>query len=87
MELANLIILRPKIELIDMKKFLVVLCLLCGALGASAQPKFTYSDIAAGKFSQKSVRGLRSMSDGEHYPIRKANAIYRSSYSLNVILL
>lgn len=64
-----------------MKKFLVVFCLLCGALVASAQPKFTYADIAAGKFSQKSVRGLRSMSDGEHYTIHKANAIYRCSYS------
>ncbi len=63
-----------------MKRFLVTLCLLCGALAVSAQPKFTYADIASGKFAQKSVAGLRSMNDGEHYTILDAKGIYRLSY-------
>ena len=64
-----------------MKKFLVVFCLLCGALAVSAQPKFSYADIAAGKFSQKSVYGVRSMKDGEHYTTRSGSVIYRHSYA------
>lgn len=58
----------------------MTLCLLCGALAVSAQPKFTYADIASGKFAQKSVAGLRSMNDGEHYTILDAKGIYRLSY-------
>lgn len=58
----------------------MTLCLLCGAIAVSAQPKFTYADIASGKFAQKSVAGLRSMNDGEHYTILDAKGIYRLSY-------
>ena len=65
-----------------MKKLIVALvALFCASVVADAQPKFTYSDIALGKFAQKSVGGLRSMSDGEHYTIREADGIYRCSYS------
>ena len=39
----------------------------CTAYGAS--PQFTYADIAAGKFAQRTVAGLRSMADGEHYTV------------------
>ena len=34
----------------------------CTAYGAS--PQFTYADIAAGKFAQRTVAGLRSLADG-----------------------
>ncbi len=65
-----------------MKKFaFIVLAVLSATLMASAQPKFTYADIASGKFAQKSVGGLRSMSDGEHYTIRENGGLYRCSYA------
>lgn len=68
-------------KMISMKRFFVVLCLLCGTMLVDAQPKFTYADIAAGRFAQKSVGGLRSMSDGEHYTILENGVIYRCSYT------
>ena len=65
-----------------MKKFgMMIAALVLGVVVASAQPKFTYADIAAGKFAQKSVYGLRSMNDGEHYTTRRGSVIYRHSYA------
>ncbi len=54
--------------------------LVLGAVAALAQPKFTYADIAAGKFAQKSVYGLRSMRDGEHYTTLEKGVVYRHAY-------
>ena len=63
------------------RRSLTLLLLLLFAVTMMAQPKFSYADIAAGKFAQKSVSGLRSMNDGEHYTIRESEGIYRCSYS------
>ncbi len=64
-----------------MKRFgMMMAALVLGVVVASAQPKFDYGDIASGKFSQKSIRGLRSMNDGEHYTTMKAGVISRYAY-------
>ena len=63
------------------KRVVLLMCLLLCAFGVQAQPKFTYADIAAGKFAQKSVGGLRSMVDGEHYTVMEADGIYRYAYA------
>ncbi|MBR4851574.1 MAG: S9 family peptidase, partial [Tidjanibacter sp.] len=64
-----------------MKRLLTILAGLVAVQIAAAQPRFTYDDIADGKFSAKSVSGLRSMADGEHYTVRENGAIYRCSYA------
>ena len=64
-----------------MKRLLTILAGLVAVQIAVAQPRFTYDDIADGKFSAKSVSGLRSMADGEHYTVRENGAIYRCSYA------
>lgn len=61
--------------------FLALMALVVAVLTIQAQPKFTYADIASGKFAQKSVGGLRSMKDGEHYTIRENGGLYRCSYA------
>ena len=64
-----------------MKRFgMMMAAFVLGVVVASAQPKFDYGDIASGKFSQKSIRGLRSMNDGEHYTTMKAGVISRYAY-------
>ena len=63
------------------KRVVLLICLLLGAVAVQAQPKFTYADIAAGKFAQKSVAGLRSMADGEHYTVMESDGIYRYAYA------
>ena len=64
-----------------MKRFgMMIAALVLGVVVASAQPKFDYGDIASGKFSQKSIRGLRSMNDGEHYTTMKAGVVSRYAY-------
>lgn len=66
----------------DMKRLgVLMMTLLLGVFAMNAQPKFTYADIAAGKFAQKSVAGLRSMKDGEHYTIMENDGLYRCSYA------
>lgn len=42
--------------------------------------KFTYDDIARGKFSQRSIYGVRSMADGEHYTSSKGGKIIKYAY-------
>lgn len=51
----------------------------CTAYGAS--PQFTYADIAAGKFAQRTVAGLRSMADGEHYTVLDSGRVVVFSYA------
>lgn len=51
----------------------------CTAYGAS--PQFTYADIAAGKFAQRTVAGLRSMADGEHYTVLDSRRVVVFSYA------
>lgn len=59
--------------------FLLVLTLFVVAT-ATGQARFTYDDIAQGKFAQKSVAGLRSMNDGEHYTVMDGAVISKYSY-------
>lgn len=54
---------------------------LCLSAAAAAQPGFTYADIAAGKFTQKTVSGVRSMADGLHYTAVKDGLIIRYAYA------
>lgn len=64
-----------------MKRFCLAILLTAYAmLAVGAEPKFTYADIAAGKFAQKSVYGLRSMNDGEHYTTLEGGVICRYDY-------
>lgn len=64
-----------------MKRLLtIVVALAAVVMGVVAQPRFTYDDIADGKFRAKSVGGLRSMADGRHYTTMADGVIYRHSY-------
>ncbi|MDL2230292.1 S9 family peptidase [Alistipes sp. OttesenSCG-928-L06] len=47
---------------------------------STAQPRFSFDDIARGVFAQRSVYGLRSMNDGEHYTTQVQDKILRNSY-------
>ncbi|MEG1634552.1 MAG: DPP IV N-terminal domain-containing protein, partial [Rikenellaceae bacterium] len=64
-----------------MKKILLLtlLAFFCSA-GSYAQKKFTYADMQSGLFSGKSVRGVRSMLDGEHYTVQQGDKILRFNY-------
>ncbi|MBR6813902.1 MAG: DUF4837 family protein, partial [Tidjanibacter sp.] len=69
-----------------MKRFFHTLTTLCFVAAATiatthAQGKFTYDDIARGKFSARSVSSLRSMNDGEHYTVYRSGAIIRYDYA------
>ena len=69
-----------------MKRFFYALTSLCFVAAATianthAQGKFTYDDIARGKFSARSVSSLRSMNDGEHYTVYRSGAIIRYDYA------
>ncbi len=59
--------------------FLLAIGLIMAAT-AAGQGTFTYDDIAQGKFAQKSVAGLRSMNDGEHYTVMDGSVIRKYSY-------
>ncbi len=63
-----------------MKKILLFVFAAALCTGLRGQEKFGWNDIAAGKFLQKSVSGLRSMNDGEHYTTVQGGAILRYSY-------
>ncbi len=47
---------------------------------SAAGPRFTYSDIASGKFAQRTVAGVRSMADGTHYTILDGGSVVMYSY-------
>lgn len=64
-----------------MKRFgVLVAALLLGLSASNAQAKFSYGDIAAGRFAQKSVWGLRSMNDGAHYTTLEEGVVCRYNY-------
>ncbi len=64
-----------------MKRFgVLVAALLLGLSASNAQAKFSYGDIAAGRFAQKSVWGLRSMNDGAHYTTLEDGVVCRYNY-------
>jgi dipeptidyl-peptidase-4 len=63
-----------------MRILLIIICAFI-AVAAGAQGTFGYADIAAGKFTQKTVAGVRSMADGEHYTVNAGGrAIEKYSY-------
>lgn len=47
----------------------VTLLIVASTFALSAQYMFNYDDIKAGRFTQKTVSGVRSMNDGEHYTV------------------
>lgn len=63
-----------------MKRLTALILFIAAATGLQAQHMFDYSDIRAGKFAQKSVRGLRSMQDGEHYTVMEGGRIDKYAY-------
>ena len=63
-----------------MKRILLLLLTITVDTTAYGQYMFDYSDIKAGKFTQKTVSGLRSMNDGEHYTITSEGRIEKYSY-------
>ncbi len=64
-----------------MKKTLFTVILAAVALvSQAAQPRFTYADIAAGKFAQRGVSGLLPSVDGDFYYARKGSAIVLYRY-------
>lgn len=63
-----------------MKRLFVIALFAFCAAGVSAQHMFDYSDIKAGKFRQKSIGGLRSMKDGEHYTAVSEGRIEKFAY-------
>ncbi len=62
-----------------MRYLLILLCAIA-VTTAGAQNMFDYADIAAGKFAQKTVVGVRSMADGEHYTVNAGRTIEKYSY-------
>lgn len=62
------------------KKIFLLIALSLATLTLAAQDKFDYEDIRKGKFSQKSVGGIRSMNDGEHYTVNDKGVILRYGY-------
>ena len=61
-------------------RLFIILVAFTMSLPAAAQPTFTYDNLAQGMFSQRSVYGLRSMKDGQHYTTQEEGKIIRYSY-------
>jgi len=62
-----------------MRKAILFLAVMLCSVG-EMWAKFTYDDIARGKFAQRSVYGVRSMADGEHYTSSKGGQIIKYAY-------
>ena len=52
-----------------------------GTTAFGASPSFTYADVAAGRFTPKTVAGVRSMADGAHYTTLENGAIVQHAYA------
>ena len=64
-----------------MKKLISMTLAAISVVSLSAQKKFTYDDLAGGLFYARSVYGVRSMNDGEHYTTTKDGMILKNSYA------
>lgn len=65
-----------------MKKFTLLFLLFLLVVGANATAvDIKYDSIAKGRFAARSISGIRSMKDGEHYTARNRNAVVKYSYS------
>lgn len=60
--------------------FLITMAALILNPGAAAQGRFDYADLRGGLFTPKTVGGVRSMRDGEHYTAVDSGRIVRYSY-------
>lgn len=65
---------------INAMRYLFSLLLVLFTCTAGAQSMFDYSDIKSGKFRAKSVSGVRSMNDGEHYTANVGGRIEKYNY-------
>lgn len=64
-----------------MRRLLAGLLMLV-SFSASAQGTFDYNDIREGRFTQRTVSGIRSMADGEHYTVLTPNSmVVKYSYA------
>lgn len=63
-----------------MKAFPTLLLTLLTCTAAMGQARFDYADLRAGKFTPKTVSGLRSLKDGERYTTTEDGRIVVSSY-------
>ena len=52
-----------------------------GTTAFGASPSFTYADVAAGRFTPKTVAGVRSMADGAHYTTLENGAVVQHAYA------
>ena len=66
-------------------KYLFSFLIFCFALTANGQHMFNFSDIAGGRFREKTVSGVRSMNDGEHYTVTAEGRIDKYSYKTGAL--
>ena len=64
-----------------MKKLISMTLAAVSVVSLAAQKKFTYDDLAGGLFYARSVYGVRSMNDGEHYTTSRDGMILKNSYA------
>lgn len=68
-----------------MKRFLFIGLMILSYLSCFSQEEVkkdvTYDQLSRGVFSARSIGGLRSMKDGEHYTARVGNSIVKYNYS------
>lgn len=62
------------------KLFLLTLAMMIFTTTAIAQKPFSYKEIESGLFNTKTVRGLRSMNNGNQYTTQKDNQIIKFNY-------
>lgn len=59
----------------------LILTIAASGICTGACAAFSYKDIAEGKFGVRSVSGVRSMADGEHYTTTSHGKVIRCSYA------
>ena len=70
-----------------MRNLLTVFFALCtlNTITVSARPAFDYSALRDGTFEQKTVSGVRSLSDGERYTTMSDGRVLCFSYRTGVV--
>ena len=61
-------------------KHLLTVAMLFVSVSLFGEHMFDYTDIKNGKFTEKTIRGVRSMNDGEHYTATDQGRIEKFSY-------
>ncbi len=67
-------------------KYILSFLIFCFALPAGGQYMFDYSDIRGGRFRARTVSGVRSMNDGEHYTVTAEGRIDKYSYKTGALV-